>query len=412
MPTWKKTLYIMIAAQLLSTMGFSMIFPFLPSYVESLGSSYGLSIVFLAAAVFSAQAFTMALASPVWGALADRFGKKIMVQRAMFGGSLVILAMGFSTSAEMLVALRALQGLITGTVAAANALVASTAPRERTGYAMGALQVGVWSGVALGPLLGGILADAFGYRTAFFCTAALLFIGGLVVAWGVDESEAREVQKRRGAPGSMMSEWRHVLGTPGVNLVFFFRFMAWLGRNILVPYLPLFIATLLVADRGLNTLTGLTIALASAAGTVSAVTLGRLSDRVGHRIVLISCAVAAALFYIPQVWVTEVWQLLVLQALTGAAAGGIMPVLSALLNSYTEPGEEGAAFGFDNSVVSLSRAVAPMLGAAIVMLGGYRMIFVSASVLFALTALLALWKLPDLQEESRRRLEVSAAPGD
>lgn len=94
-----------------------MIFPFLPRYVEFLGSSYGFSIIFLVGAVFSAQAVTMALAAPVWGAPADRFGKKIMVQRAMFGGAVMIFLMAFSTSAEMLVVLRALQGLVTGTVA-------------------------------------------------------------------------------------------------------------------------------------------------------------------------------------------------------------------------------------------------------------------------------------------------------
>ena len=337
----------------------------------------------------------MAIASPIWGALADRWGKKMMVQRAMFGGSVIILLMAFSTSAEMLVGLRAVQGLITGTVAAANALVAATAPRERAGYAMGALQVGIWSGVAVGPLLGGFLADAFGYRMAFYFTAALLFAGGLLVQWGVDERDARE---RPGTeqPG-MVAEWRHVLTTPGVGLVFFFRFMAWLGRNVLVPYLPLFIATLLVSEARVNTLTGLTIAVASGAGTLSALLLGPLGDRVGHKRVLLVCGVAATLFYIPQFWVTHVWQLLTLQALTGAAAGGIMPVLSALLNHFTEPGEEGAAFGFDNSVVSLSRALAPMLGAVIVLWGGYRTLFLASSVLFGVTVLLAYWKLPEPQ---------------
>ena len=374
-----------------------MIFPFLPSYVADLGSSMGLDIIFLAGAVFSAQAITMAIASPIWGALADRFGKKIMVERALFGGSIMLLLMAFSSSAEMLVLLRAIQGLVTGTVAAGNALVAATAPRERSGYAMGLLQVGTWSGVAVGPLLGGILADAFGYSAAFYFTSALLFLGGLLVLFGVKEKRLEGfAPKRRG----MVAEWKHVLGAPGVNLVFFFRFMAWLGRTILVPYLPLFIATLLVTEQGLNTYTGLTIALASAMGTVSAITLGRLGDTVGHKRVLIACTVAAALFYLPQMFVTTIWQLLFLQALTGAAAGGMMPVLSALLNHYTEPGEEGAAYGFDNSVVAIARAVSPMIGAAVVLVGGYRMIFLIAALLLGVTAILAYLKLPDIPSES------------
>ena len=405
---WKKTLYIMFIAQMLSAVGFSMIFPFLPSYVTSLGSSWGLSVVFLAAAVFSVQAVTMAIASPIWGSLADRFGRKMMVVRAMFGGSIIILLMAFSTSAEMLVGLRAIQGLITGTVAAANALVAATAPRERAGYAMGMLQVGTWSGVALGPLIGGVLADAFGYRMAFYFTAGLLFAGGVLVMMGVKEAASTHssAQKARG----MVSEWKHVLGTPGVSMVFFFRFVSWLGRNVIVPYLPLFIATLMINQSKVNTVTGMAIALSSAAGTVTAIYLGRLGDRVGHKRILVACSVAAALFFLPQAWVTQVWQLLILQALTGAAAGGIMPVLSALLNQFTEPGEEGAAFGFDNSVTSLSRAVAPMIGAVVVFVGGYQVVFLVAALLFGITALLASWFLPEGNAPSPQRLK--AVSGD
>ena len=413
MAGWQKTLYVMVAAQLLSAVGFSMIFPFLPRYVEFLGSSFNLSIVFLVGAVFSAQALTMAVASPIWGSLADRFGKKVMVERAMYGGAVMIFLMAFSTSAEMLVVLRALQGFVTGTVAAANALVAATAPRERTGYAMGTLQVGLWSGVAVGPLLGGVMADAFGYRAAFYLTAALLVAGGVLVSWGIDERGARELRvgpatEPRGVVTEMLGEWRHVLGSPGVTLVFFFRFVAWLGRHILVPYLPLFIATLMANEARVNTITGLTIAVSSGAGTLSATVLGRLGDRVGHRRILISCATLAALAYLPQYWVSAVWQLLILQALVGAAAGGVMPVLSALLNHYTTPGEEGAAFGFDNSVTALSRAVAPMLGAALVLIGGYRILFIAGAGLLGLTALLAYWKLPDLG----RATEFEVALGD
>lgn len=407
MIAWKKNLYIMFAAQLLSTVGFSMIFPFLPNYVADLGSSFGLSIVFLAGAVYSGQAITMAITAPIWGSLADRFGKKLMVERAMYGGSILLLLMAYASSAEMLVLLRTIQGAVTGIVGAANALVATSAPRERMGYAMGMLQVSVWSGVALGPLIGGVLADAFGYSVAFFFTAGLLLLGGIMVSVGIKEpAHESSVEKKR---VGMVAGWKHILTAPSVGLIFFFRFVSWLSRNILVPYLPLFMATLLMNQTRLNTLTGLTIALSSATGTITAVVLGRLGDRVGHKRILVSCALLASVAYLPQFWVQEVWQLLLLQALTGAAAGGIMPVLSALLNHYTEPGEEGAAFGFDTSVVSLSRAIAPMVGAAIVVMGGFRYIFLASSCLLVLTALLAIFKLPEIP---RSHLQAKSAAAD
>ncbi|MGD9007472.1 MAG: MFS transporter, partial [Desulfobacteraceae bacterium] len=154
----------MFYAQIVTAIGFSSIFPFLPLYVAHLGTRTHMSVELLAGLVFSAQAFTMMLASPFWGALADRWGRKIMVNRAMFGGALLVLLMGYVQSAEQLVLLRAIQGLVTGVIGAANALVAAAAPRERTGFAMGLLQVGMNIGLALGPVIGGLVAELVGYR--------------------------------------------------------------------------------------------------------------------------------------------------------------------------------------------------------------------------------------------------------
>ena len=145
----------MFFAQVMTGVGFSSIFPFLPLYVQELGSAWGLSIDLLAGLVFSGQAFTMMLTAPLWGSIADRFGRKLMVERAMFGGVIILGMMAFARSGEDLVILRAVQGMITGTVAAVNALVAATAPREHAGYAMGFTQVGLGAGVALGPMIGG-----------------------------------------------------------------------------------------------------------------------------------------------------------------------------------------------------------------------------------------------------------------
>jgi DHA1 family multidrug resistance protein-like MFS transporter len=141
-PDWQRTLYIMVAAQLVAGVGLSNMFPFLPLYVQALGTKTSLSLEFWAGMVYSAQAMTMMIASPIWGAVADRYGRKLMVQRAMFGGAVMMLLMAFARSAEALALLRAAQGLVTGVISAASALVAAVAPRERTGYAMGLLQVG------------------------------------------------------------------------------------------------------------------------------------------------------------------------------------------------------------------------------------------------------------------------------
>jgi len=391
---WRRTLLIMFVAQLMTAIGFSNIFPFLPLYVDYLGSQTSLSVEFLAGAVFSAQALTMMVASPLWGAVADRYGRKLMVQRAMFGGAVLLLLMGFVRTAEELVLLRALQGLVTGTVAAANALVAAMVPRHQMGYAMGMLQMGLLAGIAVGPLIGGVMADSVGYQMTFVLTAVLLFASGLLVHFGVTENFTPRTQSD-GQRHTLLSDWQHVLRAPGVSVTYTLSFLSHLARVIIIPIAPLFIVTIMPAGGRVNTMTGLIVGLAAGASTITAVYLGRLGDRWGHRRILRYSALAAAVFYLPQAFVTDVWQLVGLQLLTGAAAGGMTPALGALLAGYTEPGEEGNVYGIDNSIVAASRAVAPLLGAAAATWFGLRSTFMLTSLVFFLVALVAIWYLPE-----------------
>ena len=391
--SWKRTLYVTFFAQLMTSVGFSSFFPFLPLYVEDLGSASGLNVQLLAGLAFSGQAFTMMLASPVWGMLADRYGRKIMVERAMFGGAVVVCLMGFARSAEELVLLRAVQGLITGVVGAHNALVASVVPRERMGYAMGLLQVALGMGLALGPLMGGVVADLFGYRTAFFVTGGLLFVSGVVVFFGVEERFAPATAPSGSRPG-LWAKWRVILSPAGVVITYTTRFVSQAGRMMIYPILPLFVQSLLADPGRLNTFTGMVVGVNSVFLTLGAVYLGRLGDRIGHRRILVCSLVAGALAYLPQGLVTAPWQLLALQALGGAALGGIIPSISALLSVYTPPGEEGAVYGLDNSVTAGARALAPMVGAAVGLWFGVRAAISLIGVMFVLAALLAYRRLP------------------
>ena len=397
--SWQRTLYIMLFAQFVSTMGFSMIFPFFPLYVQHLGTNTGLSLEFWAGMVFSVQGFTMMFASPIWGSVADYYGRKLMVERAMFGGAILILLMGFVRSAEELALLRAIQGFVTGVVPAANALVAAAAPRERTGYAMGALQMGLWSGVAVGPLMGGFMADTWGFRSAFVSTAVLLLLGGILVRFGIKEVFVPKSGAKN--PFAFLSQYREIVSAPGVGLIYSTRMLSWLGRTMLVPILPLFVVTLLPESDRVSTFTGLVVGLAAATGTASAIYLGRLGDRIGHRQVLVMSAAAAALFYGLQFFITEAWHLLLLQALAGAAAGGVMPAISALLSQFTQPGQEGAVYGIDSSVAAAARAVAPMLGAGVAVWFGVSGTFIVSGLFFVCATVMAIRWLPDYKKSAQ-----------
>lgn len=388
---WKRALSIVFIAQMFTAVGFSSMFPFLPLYVQSLGSAMGVSLELLTGLVFSGQAFAMMLVAPVWGSLADRYGRKLMVERAMFGGAVILLLMAFVRSAEELVLLRTIQGLITGTVAAANALIAAIAPRQRLGYAMGVLQVGLMTGVAVGPLVGGAVADLWGYRAAFYLTSFLLLVSGLMVLFGVREefrpSENANKKTR------LLEDWKHILSAPGVLVLYTLRFLSQLGRNIIAPVTPLLVQELL-RGGAVNTVTGLVTGVYAASTTLSTAFLGRLGDRLGHRRLLILCTAIMAALYFPQARATAAWQLVVLQALVGLAVGGELPALSALLARFTRPGEEGAVYGLDNSVGSGGRAIAPLIGSAAAAWFGVRSAFTVTGFVFVVALGLALSFLP------------------
>jgi DHA1 family multidrug resistance protein-like MFS transporter len=383
----------MVFCQVITAIGFSSIFPFLPLYVKSLGSVTALGTDLLSGLVFSSQALSMMIASPFWGALADRWGRKLMVERAMFGGAVLLGLMAFVRSAEELVFLRTVQGLITGTIGAANALVAAVVPRERTGYAMGLLQVGIGAGVGLGPIIGGALADAFGYRVAFYATSALLAIAGVIVAFGVEENFVAP-DKTGERKAGFWKEWRQILSAPGVLATYSLRFLDSLARMAFIPILPLVAMELLAEAARVNSFTGLVIGAASAAAAAFSVFFGRMGDRTGQRRVVIGCSLAGFTAFLLQVWAGSGWQFILLQVLAGIAHGGIITGVSALLARYTQCGEEGAVYGLDNSINSGARALAPMIGVSVAMWLGLRAVFGAISLLYLTAAVLALWGLP------------------
>ncbi|MBP7961646.1 MAG: MFS transporter [Caldilineaceae bacterium] len=388
MPQWRRNLYVLFMVQLISTAGFSLVFPFLPLYVKEVGIATGGSVEFWAGLVFSSQAATMMIAAPIWGAVADRYGRKLMLLRATLAGAVILAAMGFVQNAEQLVALRAIQGMLTGVVAAANALVAASAPREKSGESLGLLQMARWTGIALGPLIGGVIGDAFGFRESFWITGILLALAGFAVLFWVHEDFVPVPKLER---QSMRSSFTTLLKAPGMAKLYSITFLNSLGFAVILPIAPLFVLTLLPNSSAIATITGLMIGLRAFSGATSAVWFGKLGDRIGHPPVMAGAALLAILFYLPQPFVTAAWQLVLLQGLSGFATGGLIPALAALMNLWAPQGNQGATFGVENSVNASARSIAPMIGAAVAVWFGQRGVFAAATVSYVAVAVIAVW---------------------
>ena len=160
-------------------LAFGFVLPFLPLYLKEIGVTPESAVVFWSGALVTSTGVSLAIFSPIWGALADRHGRKVMVLRAMLVGGLIIALMGLVQNVGQFLILRILQGMFTGTIAAATALVASIVPRERLAASMGQLQTSVYVGIAAGPVMGGVIAQAVGIRGTFFVAGGMLAVGGI-----------------------------------------------------------------------------------------------------------------------------------------------------------------------------------------------------------------------------------------
>ena len=148
--------------------------PFLPLYVEQLGVTGHSALNMWSGPVFSITFLFSAIASPFWGGLADRKGRKIMLLRSALGMAIIMLLMGMAQNVWQFLILRAL-GSARGFIPNANALIATQIPRQKSGWALGTLY---WRRKwrTAGPLAGGLLADHYGLRPVFFITASVLFL--------------------------------------------------------------------------------------------------------------------------------------------------------------------------------------------------------------------------------------------
>jgi DHA1 family multidrug resistance protein-like MFS transporter len=400
MEAWRRNLYVIWVAELVAIAGFAVVFPFLPYYVQELGITELHQVELWSGVLFAVHAVTMSIFAPIWGSLADRFGRKLMVERAMFGGAVVLAAMGFVQNVEQLAILRAIQGMLTGTIPAATTLVASSAPRERSGYALGLLQTAVWTGVSVGPLLGGVVADTWGYRIAFLVTGGLLFLAGLTV-WRFVEEDFQPPSRDSADPESGF--WygiRLVIRNRSLVSLFGIRIIVRTATRLLGPVLPLFVQSMVPPTTRIASLTGLITGVTGATSAVGALTLGRASDRIGYRRVLLACTCVTAVLYVPQFFVSSPWQLLILQGAIGLVMSGVLASISALMANLAPPGHEGAVYGVDTSVVSMANAIGPMLGATVAAMMGLRTTFLLAAGGFALAVGLTWALVPPKEKRS------------
>lgn len=336
----------------------------------------------------SLPAISMMIMAPIWGSLADHYGRKPMLLRAMFGGSVILLLQGLVKDPWQLLVLRTLQGMLTGTVGAAMVLVASVSPEEERGYSLGLLQMSIFLGNSLGPLLGGYISDHFGHRWNFFATALLLLLGGLIVSIFAADNFIPPT-KRKSFTKSLIPDFTPLKGETRGALWTLLAIVAadQVAGSITAPFLPLFIKTISNASFRIASDTGLVIAAGAISSSIAAVLIGKISYRLGYRRTLVFCMGGAALFTLPQAFATSVGQLLFFRLMSSFFIGGNMPSVNALIAVKTPREKQGSMYGLRSSVASAGGAIGPAIGSALAIGFGYASVFIATGTVLAIAGI-------------------------
>jgi MFS transporter, DHA1 family, multidrug resistance protein len=348
---------VLLVSQLAATMGFTFVLPFMPIYVQALGVEDAGSAAAWAGVINSSTAVTMALAAPLWGKLGDRVGLKPMLLRATVAGSIVIGLMGLVGSPWQLLALKTLQGCLTGTVAAATVLVSATAPAQRAGARLGTLQMVIFVAAAAGPFFGGAFADLVGIRASFGVTAALLAASALLISvWVKEERSGEETEDDESVAAEGPLPYRRL--APSLLALFVVQMTIMSAA----PALPGLLSTLMDEPVRVATLAGWVIATGALAASVGSLVGGKLAARFGARRVIIWTLLLAGISALPQAEVDSVGLLWALRLVTGLFVGTAIPVANLAIRGSVHPGRQGEAFGVAGTATSTGNAIGPLAG--------------------------------------------------
>ena len=377
---WRSTLVVMFIAQLFSIVGFSFVLPFLPFYIREIGVTDEKLVPVWAGILGAASSLAMTIFAPIWGWLSDRYGRKLMVERAMFAGAVITMSMGAVGNVYQLLILCLITGAFAGTISASISLVSAVLPVMKLGFGLGLMQVAVFLGMSLGPLIGGIIADMVGYRLTFVAGGAVLLVGGILVMLGVTEKFIRPSVTSLRRSGSMWT----LIALPGfVSLMLVFLLFNF-SIHIAIPILPLFIEAVGNLKTRVASTTGLMFAVTGATAAISAAAIGYLSDRMGHKRVLIVNLFITSILWVAHAMARNIDQLLIIRILFGFAAGGNLPTMNAIVGKLTTKESYGKAYGLMASMTSLGMTLGPLAGGIMASHMGLRSPFVVVGLLLSL----------------------------
>ena len=379
---WRRNLLVCVFGSFTTIVAMTLLLPFLPLYVAELGVSRPAGIAEWSGAAFGATYLSAGLVAPLWGRLADQYGRKLMLIRASIGMAVAISMTGIAQDVYQLVGLRLLTGLLGGYASGSFVLVATATPKARSGWALGTLSAGIMAGNLVGPLVGGFLPRLIGIRMTFLAAGAVIFIAFLATTFLIREERRPSAVKTKQRSGFA------AVPDKGPLLAMLFTGMLLMLANMSIePIISLYVAQLVADPAQITVVAGFVMSAAALGSILSASRLGNLADRVGHWNVIVGCLAASALLLIPQAFVFAGWQLIALRFLMGLSLGGLLPCVASVIRHNVPSRVAGAMLGYSTSSQYFGQVVGPLLGGFAGGHFGMRAVFLGTAVLMAAGAL-------------------------
>ncbi|PLS08368.1 multidrug efflux MFS transporter [Neobacillus cucumis] len=400
MPIWKRNLIVCWFGMFMSSIGMSQIAPVLPLYINYLGVHNTALIAKYSGFAFGATFIISAVFSPIWGSASDKYGRKLMLMRASLGMGIVIGCMGFAQNVFELIGLRLLLGVIAGFGSACTALIATQTDKEHAGFALGTLSTAGTAGSLIGPMVGGYLEESTGLQNVFFITGGLLVISFIATALFVKESFNRLEKKVL----PIKKIWSQVPEKSLTITLFVTFFILTLALYSIEPIITIYVTLLTKNSSHVALLAGLTFSASGLASILAAPRLGKLSDKLGAQHVIFAALILAGLIFIPQAFVKNPWQLMVLRFILGLASAGLMPSVNTLLKKITPDFLTGRVFGITMSAGYLGVFGGSILGGQTAAYFGIRSVFLITGALLLMNAV---WVYYNVLNKMNRKEKTS-----
>lgn len=356
---WQRNLLLLWIGCFATSASYSMVVPFLPLFLPKIGVHSHVEL--WSGVLFSSSFLAGALSGPMWGTVADKYGRKPMIVRAGISLGALYLLTAFVRNPYELLVLRLLQGLLSGFIPGSIALVGTSTPERNVAYALAMISTASSTGGILGPLMGGGISHWLGNRMAFGSAGVIVgAAAALVVLWVKETGFVPSTEKT-----SSLGAVKVSIGHPTLRMIMILTLLTSFSVMTIEPVLPLYIEKLGGSEQNASFLAGIVFSLSGIASVVFAPRWGKLSLKLGYQRILLIGLAGGAVGNLVQLLFHHIVAFSIVRFIYGAFFCAVYPALNGMIVKATDSQFRGRAFSVNQTANQFGTMFGPIVGGAI-----------------------------------------------